>query len=62
MLLPMILKVMPALALCGRWTLDFKKSKCFLRGPETLMETKNYNGNLFTNVIIIYLSILLCPD
>jgi len=28
----------PILAVFGRLTLDFRESKCFLQGPETLME------------------------
>ena len=30
----------PFLALFGSWTLDFRESKCFLRGPETLTSMK----------------------
>jgi hypothetical protein len=32
----------PALALFSSWTLDFRESKCFLRGPKTLVERNNY--------------------
>ena len=34
--------VIPVLALIGSWTLDFRESKCFLRGPKILMEMNNY--------------------
>jgi hypothetical protein len=30
----------PVLAIFGRLTLDFRESKCFLLGPETLVEMK----------------------
>ena len=32
----------PVLALFGSWSLDSRESECFLRGPKTLMEMKNY--------------------
>ena len=53
-----------ALVLFGSCTLDCRESKYFLRGPETLIEriTTNIYGNSFTNLVIIYLLILLCPD
>jgi len=52
------------LALNCSWTLDFRESNYFLRGPEILMEVNNFkiSGNLIANLIIIYLLILRCPD
>ena len=35
-----MLQLIPLLALFGRWTLDFRESKCFLRRPETLTKMK----------------------
>jgi hypothetical protein len=32
--------IIPVLAIFGRLALDFRVSKCFLRGPETLVERK----------------------
>ena len=32
--------IVPILAIFGRFTLDFRESKCFLREPETLVEMK----------------------
>ena len=55
-----VLLLTPILALTERWNLGFRESKCFLRGPEILMEMNNYkiSGNLVTNLIIVYLLIL----
>jgi len=60
-----ILLLVPVLALTeGRWNLGFREYKCFLRGPEILMEMNDYkiSGNLVTNLIIVYLLILCHPD
>jgi hypothetical protein len=35
-------QVIPVLALFGSWTLDFRESECFLRGPRKLIEMNNY--------------------
>jgi hypothetical protein len=32
--------LIPVLAIFGRLTFDFRESKCFLRGPQTLVEMK----------------------
>jgi uncharacterized membrane protein YhaH (DUF805 family) len=60
-----ILLFIPILALTERrWNLGFREYKCFLKGPEILMEINNYkiSGNLVTNLIIVYLLILHHPD
>ena len=37
------MNTIPVLALTGNWTLDFRESKCFFRGPEILTEMNNNN-------------------
>jgi hypothetical protein len=39
----------PVLALFGSWTLEFRESKCFLRGPETLMAMKEQLQKFMVN-------------
>ena len=59
-----LVNIIPVLALTERWTLGFRESNCFLRGPGIIMEINNYriSDNLVTTLIIVYILILLCPD
>jgi hypothetical protein len=46
--------IIPFLAIFSRLNLDFRESKCFLRGPETLVEMKfKKSVNLVNNWITI---------
>jgi len=53
----------PVLALIVSRTLDFRESKCLFRGPEIWESTTtNNHGNLDTNLIIIFIFMLFCPN
>ena len=56
--------LIPVLALIGSWTLEFRESVS-LEDPKYLWKlttAKKKKCNLITNLIIIYLLILRCPD
>ena len=59
-----VLSLIPILALIGSRTLDFREFKCPFRGPKILMEitTTSNLGNMDTNLIIIFIFMLFCPN